>query len=259
MSHTYTGDGSYVVSVTVANTFGSAQQTRTVNVLDTTPTTNLAIGGFTVDTAGNLSVAYTVSGTSATPFTIGVYSSADGVELGNMVQSVDVSDPALDGGRAHGQFCRSVRCFSGGGYYVADLDIYDEVAETTKADNESAPLAGVFQASDGSVYVFTPSTGTNDTVNVANGAASGSLDVTVNSILHTFQNVSYVYATTYGTGDTVNVDPAVQVPFTVSDGANHEHQVGFYLSAAQTGRTELDLQAAIDAVHGGTGGVTLQL
>ncbi len=62
MPHTYTGDGSYMVSVTVANSLGgSAQQTTTVDVFDAAPTTNLAMGGFTVDASGNLSVGYTSS------------------------------------------------------------------------------------------------------------------------------------------------------------------------------------------------------
>jgi hypothetical protein len=257
--HTYTGDGRYDVSVTVANSLGSAQQRATVDVLDTTPTTDLSIGSFTVDTSGNLSVAYTVGGAAATPFTIGVYSSPDGVQLGNMVQSVDVSAPALLAVGTHTvTFAVQSGALSAGGYYVADLDVYDEVAETSRAGNESAPLAGVFQAGDGSVYVFTPSGGTNDAVAVANGSTSGTLDVTVDSTLYAFQNVSYIYATTYGTGDTVSVDPQVQAPFSISDGANQDVRVGFYLSSP-TARTELDIQAAIDAVYGGTGGVTLQL
>ena len=79
-----------------------------------------------------------------------------------MVQSVDVSDPGLLAVGPHTvTFAVQSGALSGGGYYVADLDVYDEVAETSKADNESAPLAGVFQASDGSVYVFTSSTGTS--------------------------------------------------------------------------------------------------
>ncbi len=33
------------------------------------------------------------------------------------------------------------------------LDAYNQVAETTKADNVSAPLSGAFQNSDGGLYV----------------------------------------------------------------------------------------------------------
>ena len=41
-------------------------------------------------------------------------------------------------------------------YLVADLDVYNDVRQTTKADNVSAPLSGVFQTGDGNVYAFTP-------------------------------------------------------------------------------------------------------
>ncbi len=261
-AHTYWGDGSYLVSVTVANANapGSTEQTTTVNVFDAAPVTNLVRGSFTVDSSGNLSVGYTVNGAAATPFTIGVYSSVDGVQLGNIVQSVGVSDPGLLAVGPHTvTFAVQSGALSGGGYFVADLDVYDQVAETSKTDNESAPLAGVFQASDGSVYVFASSTGPSHTVSVANGASSGSLDATVDTVESVFQNVSYIYATTYRTGDTVNVDSAVQVPFTEFDEASGTVDVGFYLSAAQSARTELDIQAAVDAVHGGTGGASLQL
>ncbi len=218
------------------------------------------MGSFTVDAGGNLSVGYTVDEGPATPFTIGVYSSVDGVQLGNMVQSVDVSDPGLLAVGSHTvTFAVQSGALSGGGYYVADLDVYDEIAETSKADNESAPLAGVFQASDGSVYVFASSTGASRTVSVANGTTSGSVVVTIDSVSQAFQDVSYLYATTYRTRDTVSVDSAVQVPFTEFDPAAGVVDVGFYLSPTQPARTELDLQAAIDAVHGGTGGASVQL
>ncbi len=139
---------------------------------------------------------------------------------------------------------------------MADLDVYDEVAETSKTDNESVPLAGVFKGSDGSVYIFTPTTGAAETVSVANGAAAGTLNVTVNSVQQTFSGVSYIYATTYRAADSVSVDSQVQVSFTDFNAASGDTEVGFYLSAAESGPTELDIQAAIDAVHGGTDGAS---
>jgi uncharacterized delta-60 repeat protein len=259
-AHPYSGDGSYVVTVTVANSLGSTQQTATVDVLDSAATTDLVMDGFTVDTGGNLSVAYNITGAAATPFTIGVYSSVDGVQLGDMVQSVDVSDPALLTVGAHTvTFAVQSGALSGGRYYVADLDAYDEVAETSKTDNESVPLAGVFKGSDGSLYIFTPTTGAAETVSVANGAVAGTLNVTVNSVQQTFSGVSYIYATTYRAADSVSVDSQVQVSFTDFNAPSGDTEVGFYLSAAESGPTELDIQAAIDAVHGGTDGASLQL
>ena len=39
---------------------------------------------------------------------------------------------------------------------MADLDVYNNVRETSKADDVSAPLSGVFQTGDGTVYAFSP-------------------------------------------------------------------------------------------------------
>ncbi len=142
---------------------------------------------------------------------------------------------------------------------MADLDAYDEVAETSKTDNESAPLAGVYKGSDGGLYIFTPTTGPSESVDITNGTVAGTLNVTVNSVPYTFSGVSYIYATTYRAADSVSVSSQVQVSFTDFNVASGDTDVGFYLSAANSGPTELDIQAAIDAVHGGTGGGSLQL
>ena len=57
-SHAYSGDGSYIISVTVANSLGTQcrSRRRPSTCFDTAPTTNLVMGGFTVDSSGNLSV-----------------------------------------------------------------------------------------------------------------------------------------------------------------------------------------------------------
>ncbi len=160
--------------------------------------TNLALDAFTVDTSGDFSVTYTVSGADAVPFTIGVYGSPGGssyqpVEL---LQTYPVSDPSLLAVGSEGQaetytvtFAAYLGQLDANCYLLADLDVYNSVRETSKTDNVSTlPLCGVFQTGDGSVYAFAPVTAA-DAVNedlVTQNQTTGTVTVGVNGVNYTY-------------------------------------------------------------------------
>ena len=104
-------------------------------------------------------------------------------------------------------------------YLMAKLDINDQVYETSKADNTSAPWSGMFEQDDGTVYVVEDAT--YDTVTVGQDAASG--DVTVSlaneSTSQTFSGVSAVVVSTPGGNNTVIVSPSVNVSVSVFAGS----------------------------------------
>lgn len=65
------------------------------------PTTNLVLDSFSVNAQGQFSIQYTINGADAPPFSIGIYSSADGTTPGSLLQTSDLSDPSdLAGGGA---------------------------------------------------------------------------------------------------------------------------------------------------------------
>jgi len=54
--------------------------------------TTLVLNNFSVNAQGQFSVQYTVIGADAPPFSIGIYSSADGTTPGSLLQTFDLSD-----------------------------------------------------------------------------------------------------------------------------------------------------------------------
>ena len=111
-----------------------------------------------------------------------------------------MSDPAdlTGGGTEHTlTYDGSLNGFNGSQpYYVANFDAYDQVSETTKADNVSAPLSGVFQTSDGSLYVLAGQTSGN----TLSFSENDSGDVTLDGSSQTFPSAGTIYVAT-GDGD----------------------------------------------------------
>ena len=80
-------------------------------------------------------------------------------------------------------------------FLVADLDVYNDVRETSKANNVSGPLSGVFQTDDGNVYAFKPPAGSpsvGKTVLVSQDPTTGNVTVGDNGVDYTFASVSGV-------------------------------------------------------------------
>jgi hypothetical protein len=111
-------------------------------------TTNLAMDAFTVDDTGDFSVTYTITGPSnqtVAPFTIGIYGSPGGSSFQptELLQTYPLTDPSLlANGTYTVTFAGSLGQLDSNCFLVADLDVYNNVRETTKANNVSAPLSG---------------------------------------------------------------------------------------------------------------------
>ena len=175
-NNSYTGGtnvlgGTLIVSSASALPYGSSLTVGAGATLIFNPRpsrTTLVLNNFSVNAQGQFSVQYTINGADAPPFSIGIYSSADGTTPGSLLQTFDLSDPSdlAGGGATHtATFDASVGALTtGASHLVAGLDAYNAVQETSRAGNVAglsitSPLGGTFQQDDGSVYVFT----TNDT------------------------------------------------------------------------------------------------
>ena len=138
------------------------------------------MNSFAANADGQLAVTYSIVGQDAPPFSIGIYQSADGVQPTNLVGTIDVSDSSdLVGSSGGDQYTLTydgdLNGLDGGQYYLARLDAYDQVAETIKTDNLSAPLTGLFQDSDGSVYALTGANTAGHAVAFSQDPAIGNL------------------------------------------------------------------------------------
>ncbi len=184
--------------------------------------TNLTMGTFTVDSQGNLSVTYTINGEDSQPFSIGVYGSPDGVQLARLLQTYSVDDPTLltGGGTTHiVTFPASLFRIDSSQYVIAQLDPGDAVQETSKADNISATLSGIFEEADGTLVVLGNATSlTNDGISLTQDLISG--NVTVNTTdnngnplgSNTFAGVRSVIVSTPAGNNTLRIDPSVTMP-----------------------------------------------
>ena len=215
---------------------------------------------FNVDTAGDFSVTYTVSGQAAVPFTIGIYGSQSGTSYQpvELLQTYPVTDPSLlADGTYTVTFAADLGQLDTNCYLWADLDVYNDVRQTTKADNVSSePLSGVFQTADGSVYAFTP-VGAADATNTVGVSQedSGNVTVALNLMDYTFSSVSGV---TIGTPtgnndiDAAGNDPPATVPLTIYGGSGSDWIVG-----GDGGDTIYGGAAGGNTIQGGSGGNTI--
>ncbi len=192
----------------------------------TAPVTNLTMDNFAVDANGNLSVTYTITGEDSPPFSIGIYGSPDGIQPTTLLQTYDVSDPSLLGGGGQTYTVSFAADLSGDSspYLVAVLDVYNQVAETSKSDNLSAPLSGAFQNSDGGLYVM-GSDGVNQDVAFSQDPSSGTTTVTIAGVAQQFTSVSSLYVSTGNGNDTVDAS-GVSVPLTAYAGSGNVTIIG---------------------------------
>ena len=194
---------------------------------DAAPATSLAMGNFTVDSQGNLTVSYTISGADAPPFSIGACSSPDGAQPAALLQTYEIDDPALLAAGSHTvSFAGDFSGFDGSSPLIAKLDAEDDVYQASQGDDASGPLTGLFQDSSGRVFAL--STQSGDDIVVTQNLAAGSITVALGSKIETFQNVSAIFIAGYGGGD--NIDAAhVTLPVMIhgsgviqgGDGANY--------------------------------------
>jgi hypothetical protein len=201
--------------------------------VDANLTTNLSLGAFTVDDMGNFSVQYTVSGpadSTVLPFTIGIYGSPGGASYQptELLQTYPITDPSLlADGTYTVTFAADLGQLDTNCFLVADLDVYNNVRETSKADNVSAPLCGVFQTGDGSVYAFTAAAaaGATNMVGVSQDPATGNVTMAVDGQDYTFGSVSGVTVAT-PSGNNKIEGPGVTVPLVIYGGSGSDWIVG---------------------------------
>ena len=234
--------------------------------LETAPVTNLAMDSFGVDSSGNLSVTYTINGEDSPPFSIGIYGSPDGRQAGllpspsgggaggegGLLQTYDITDPTLLGGGGQTYTVSIPPDLSGDSspYLVAMLDCYDQVTETSKADNVSSPLSGVFQNGDGAVYVM-GSDSVNENVTFLQNPAAGATTVTINGAAQQFSGAAALYVATGGGNDTIDAS-GVNLPLTAYAGSGSDTIIG------SAGNDEIYGGSGADTIYGGTGNNWIQ-
>jgi Ca2+-binding RTX toxin-like protein len=203
-------------------------------VLDATatavPTTNLVMDSFSVDSNGLSAVTYEVTGAASTPFSIGIYESTDGKQATTLVGTIDVSgqddlagNNALAVGTHTLEYTGDLAGLAAGQYYIAKLDAYDEVYETSKSDNLSSPLTGVFQTPDGSLYVLAANDDDGHSINVTQD--SGAIAVSVDSTTSLFGGVSQLYIAAYQGTNTINA-AGIDIPMTIDGGSGSDTITG---------------------------------
>jgi len=230
---------------------------------DAAPATNLAIGDFTVDSQGQLSVQYTITGGNASPFSIGIYASPDGVQPAQLLQTIDVTDSLQLTGSTNGDthvaaIDAALGELTGADYLIAKLDAYGEVYEYSEADNISAPLTGVFQDGGGYLYVLTdPTDTTAKTVEISQNATTGDISVIMTGgSLQTFQYVSGITIVTYQGNNTIN-GSGVTAPMNIYGGSGsdtiHGGDGGNLIYGGTAGGNTITGGADDDTIYGGGG------
>jgi hypothetical protein len=191
------------------------QDTLVVTPDNSVPVTNLVMDTFAIDANGLPTVTFTNNGEDAPPFSISIYNSSDGVNPTTLVGTIDVTDPAdlTGGGTTHTlEYTGALNGLDGtNDYYIAQLDCNDQVDETTRADNTSAPLTGIFQTGDDSLYALVGLDGSGHTLTFSQDATAGDVVATLDGVATTFPNVSTIYAVTYHGTNTIDAT-AVNTP-----------------------------------------------
>jgi hypothetical protein len=249
--------GSGALNVQLAANASSPVLANAVMIVpyDTAPLTNLTMGSFTVDSQGNLSVSYTINGEDSPRFNIGIYGSPDGRQPSSLLQTYPITDPTLLGGGGQSYtvtFPASLDSLSSSEYVVAQLDSGDAVEETSKGDNISAPLSGIFEQGDGTLFVLgNASSLTNDNIaltqDLAGNVIVNTADAYGNPLTsNTFSGVAAVILSTPGGNNTVSVDPSVTVPVSGYAGSGSSVTGTFAATDATPSVTIVDFEPTID-------------
>ena len=198
---------------------------------DAAPAGNMSLygGAFSINAQGQMSVTYTVNstnGSSVVPFSIGICGSPDKTQPTNVLQEYQVTDPSmLTPGQHTALIDAALSGLTEDDYLVAKLDVNNQVYQTAQSGSVSAPATlppgGVFQQSDGSLYVLgvpdsTKSNNTDDNVGVTQDPNSGNVTITTTTstgtpVTNTFSGVSSVTISTPLGGNSVAVDPTMPV------------------------------------------------
>jgi hypothetical protein len=226
------------------------------------PTTNLVMNSFGVDSNGNLAVTYTITGVAAPSFSIGISQSTDGKQIGNLVGTIDVAsgtddlagNDALAVGTHTLEYTDDLGGLDAGQYYIAKLDAYDEVYETSKSDNLSAPLTGVFEDADGSLYVLAANDGDNHNIAITQNASTGVISVTQDSgTPSTFATASEIYVSAYQGNNTIDA-AGVNVPLEINGGSGSDTITGGdggnTIYGGTAGGNTITAGAGDDTIHG---------
>ena len=193
----------------------------------TAPSTNLSMDSFQINAEGEATVSYGIAGGDSPPFTIGIYARPTGRQTADLLQTYEVDDPALlTGGETHtATFDADLTLLDDGNpYLIAKLDALDEVYETTKSDNRSAPLSGAFKTSDGTLYALAdPAVSHSGSVGISQDPA-GDISVALGGGPgQTFQQVSQISVTVCnGLDNAITVDSTVTVPVTIDGGSGSD-------------------------------------
>ncbi len=185
------------------------------------------MSGFDTDDNGSISVTYTINGEDSPPFSIGVFQSADGIQPGALVGTIDVSDPEdlSGGGTQHSVVYQGgLNGLAGGQFYLAQLDYNAQVEQTTRAYCTSAPLIGTYQDSDGALYTLFGADGDSHGLGFSQDT-SGNVTMDVDGTATTFQDVSAIYVAAYQ--GSYNIDASgVSIPFTAVCGSGNDSVIG---------------------------------
>ncbi len=171
---------------------------------------------------------------------IGIYQSSDGLHTDDLAGTIDVSgenDLAgqydLSAGTHTLEYSGDLNGLDGGRYYIAKLDCYNEVVETTKRDNIAAAVSGTFETSGGSVYVLSGATDSSGhTDNISQNSTTGDVTVVINGVSTTYPDTGMIYIVVYHGNNTINA-AGVTAPLTIYGGDGS------------------------DVIHGGDGGNTI--
>jgi Ca2+-binding RTX toxin-like protein len=219
----------------------------------TRPLTNLTMDSFAIGSDGNLSVTYTVGVENSAPFSIGFFGSPDGVRPADLLQSYEIDDPTLlaGGGQSHTVgIPPELSSIGPSQYLIAQLDCDDQVEETTKDDNNSVPLSGVFQNSDNGIYVF-GGNAASESVTFSQGSSAGTTTVAVNGVVQQFTNASSIFVATGSGNSTVDASGAT-LPLTAYAGSGNDNITG------GQGNAEIYGGSGADTITGGQGNNWLQ-
>ena len=198
---------------------------------DAAPAGNMSLsaGAFSINAQGQMSVTYTVNssnGSSVVPFSIGICGSPDKTQPTNVLQEYQVADPSmLTPGQHTALIDAALSGLTEDDYLVAKLDVNNQIYQTSQSSCVSLPATlppgGMFQQSDGSLYVLgVPDSGNNnidDSVGVAQDPNSGNVTITTTNSsgsvvsTNTFSGVSDVTVSTPLGGNSIAVDPTMPV------------------------------------------------